>query len=93
MKTVFAQPYSAQIGHAKSILESAGIDCFIRNELSHQFVKSTLTGPAKRLDPELVILNDDDLPKPKPSSNPGPIPPHRPSAGLARTATNPSPAP
>ena len=93
MKTVFTHPDSAHIGHAKSILESAGIDCFIQNELSHPFVGGSLIGPIKPLDPELVILNDDDLPKPKPSSNPGPIPPHRPSAGLARTATNPSPAP
>ena len=63
MKTVFTHPDSAHIGHAKSILESAGIDCFIQNELSHPFVGGSLIGPIKPFDPELVILNDDDLPQ------------------------------
>ncbi len=60
MKRVFIHPDGSRVGHAKSILETAGVPCFVRNENSHGYSGATLVGPLKMFDPELLVLNEDD---------------------------------
>jgi len=60
MKTVFVHHDPTMVGHKKSILEEAGIDCFIRNENT----SATFGGGALGLvqspvfDPALCIVDD-----------------------------------
>lgn len=63
MRTVMIDSHSARIGHAKSILESDGIPCFVHNELSHAYRGGSIVGPLKIFDPELKVVNDDDYPR------------------------------
>jgi hypothetical protein len=57
MKKVFSSPESARIGLLKSLLENAGIPCFIKENLSGIYPGVTAF-PA-----ELMIANDDDYEK------------------------------
>jgi hypothetical protein len=59
MKEVFVHPDSVRVGLCKSLLEQAGIACFIRNEHSHH----AFTGiPVPVFYPALCVNNDADLP-------------------------------
>ncbi|HTD87152.1 MAG TPA: DUF2007 domain-containing protein, partial [Candidatus Binatia bacterium] len=55
MKRVFTSQNSAEVGFLKSVLEDAGIDCFMRNE-SQAYQTLAFT-------PELWVSNDEDLGK------------------------------
>ena len=54
MKQVFASPDSAQVGLARSVLESAGIPCEVRNETVSQAMMGL------PFIPELWVLRDED---------------------------------
>jgi hypothetical protein len=57
MKNVFTHIDSARVGLFKSLLETAGIGCFIRNEISGNM----LTGvPIPVFYPSLCVINDAD---------------------------------
>ncbi len=58
MRTVLIDSHDALVGHAKSVFESAGIPCSIRNELPHVYQGGSIVGPMKLFDPELAIVND-----------------------------------
>jgi hypothetical protein len=60
MRSVFVDQDSARVGHAHSILESAGIASFVRNNLSHTLVGISIVGPLRIFDPELCVINDED---------------------------------
>ncbi|MBI3416179.1 MAG: DUF2007 domain-containing protein [Verrucomicrobia bacterium] len=55
MKPLFSSPNSAEIGLLRSRLESAGIDCEIRNE----YLSPAL--PGAPFDPELWVLKDEQF--------------------------------
>lgn len=58
MKEVFVHPDSARVGLCKSLLEEAGIACFIRNE----HTSSVFAGmPVPLFYPALCIHDDADL--------------------------------
>jgi hypothetical protein len=56
MKKVFSSPESAQIGLLKSMLENAGIPCFIKENFSGVY-------PINAFPAELMIENDADYEK------------------------------
>jgi len=57
MKLLFTSPNSPEVGLLKDRLDQAGIPCEVRNEnLYSNF-------PGVTFQPELWVLNDDDLPK------------------------------
>jgi len=60
MKAVFVHPDSTIVGHKKSILEGAGIDCFIRNENTSATFGAGMLGLVQSpiFDPALCILDD-----------------------------------
>jgi hypothetical protein len=58
MHELFVHPDHVRVGFCKSVLEEAGIPCFIRNENTH----NTMTGmPSPLFFPALCIVNDADL--------------------------------
>lgn len=58
MKEVFAHPDSTRVGYCRSLLEGAGIPCFIRNEHSNHFFTAI---PVPAFYPTLCVNNDEDL--------------------------------
>lgn len=60
MKAVFVHPDSTMVGHRQSILESAGIDCFIQNEHTSATFGAGALGLVKLpiFDPVLCIVDD-----------------------------------
>jgi hypothetical protein len=60
MKTVFVHHDPTVVGHKKSILEEAGIDCFIRNESTSATLGAGILGLVQSpiFDPVLCILDD-----------------------------------
>lgn len=58
MHELFVHPDHVRVGFCKSILDEAGIPCFIRNENTH----NTMTGiPSPLFFPALCLLNDGDI--------------------------------
>jgi hypothetical protein len=57
MKKIFSSQDSAEVGLLKSMLQSEGIDCYIRNEYVDQAI------PSAPFQPELWIANDEDFSK------------------------------
>lgn len=55
MKRVFSSPDSAEVGLIKGVLESAGIECEIRNEAGNQEISRP------DVNPEVWIINDADF--------------------------------
>jgi hypothetical protein len=60
MKTVFVHHDSTVVGLKKSILEEAGIDCFIQNESTSASLGAGVLGLVQSpiFDPALCILDD-----------------------------------
>jgi hypothetical protein len=59
MNEVFVHADSARLGYCKSLLEDAGIACYIRNEHTNfVFTTSSLTS----FSPALCVSNEADLP-------------------------------
>ena len=58
MKIVFSSPDLADIAHLKDLLESAGIACFINNEISAGLMGGI---PRNESTPELWIEDDSRL--------------------------------
>jgi hypothetical protein len=60
MKAVFVHHDPTVVGHKKSILEEAGIDCFIRNEATSATLGAGILGLVQSpiFDPVLCILDD-----------------------------------
>lgn len=54
MKKVFTSTDSAQVGLMQSVLEEAGIDCEIRNDMVSRMI------PLPMLAPELWVVQDED---------------------------------
>jgi len=57
MKEIFVHPDLTQMAHCRSILEEAGIECFIRNEDTHDLIAG-LPDPLRQ--PSLCVTNDAD---------------------------------
>jgi hypothetical protein len=58
MYELYVHPDHVRVGFCKSVLEEAGIPCFIRNENTN----NTMTGmPSPLFFPALCVLNDDDI--------------------------------
>jgi hypothetical protein len=57
MKEIFVHPDLTQMAHCRSILEEAGIECFIRNEDTHDLIAG-LPDPMRQ--PSLCVTNDAD---------------------------------
>ncbi|MBP7948345.1 MAG: DUF2007 domain-containing protein [Verrucomicrobiales bacterium] len=60
MKSVFMDVDSTRVGYAQSLLEAAGISCFVRNATSQALIGASLTGALRLFDPELCVWNDAD---------------------------------
>jgi hypothetical protein len=60
MHELYVHPDHVRVGFFKSVLEQAGIPCFIRNENTH----NTMTGmPSPLFFPALCLLDDQDIPQ------------------------------
>ena len=57
MKEIFVHPDLTQLAHCRSILEEAGIACFIRNEETHDLIAG-LPDPLRQ--PSLFVTDDAD---------------------------------
>ena len=57
MKEIFVHPDLTQMAHCRSILEDAGIECFIRNEDTHDLIAGL---PDLMRQPSLCVTNDAD---------------------------------
>ena len=57
MTEIFVHPDPTQLAHCRSILEEAGIACFIRNEETHDLIAG-LPDPMRQ--PSLCVTNDAD---------------------------------
>lgn len=58
MYELYVHPDHVRVGFCKSVLEEAGIPCFIRNENTN----NTMTGmPSPLFFPALCVLNDEDI--------------------------------
>ena len=57
MTEIFFNPDLTQLAHCKSILDEAGIACFIRNEDTHDLIAG-LPDPLRQ--PSLCVTNDAD---------------------------------
>ena len=55
MKEIFVHPDLTQMAHCRSILEEAGIECFIRNEESHDLIAGL---PDLMRQPSLCVTDD-----------------------------------
>jgi len=55
MKEIFVHPDLTQMAHCRSILEEAGIECFIRNEETHDLIAG-LPDPMRQ--PSLCVTDD-----------------------------------
>ncbi|MGH9562568.1 MAG: DUF2007 domain-containing protein [Terracidiphilus sp.] len=58
MKEIFTHIDSARVGLFKSLLEEAGIGCFVRNEISTNMVTAV---PIPALYPALCVVDDADF--------------------------------
>ncbi len=63
MKEVYNDRDQIRVGQAKSLLESAGISCFVRNETSGALIGASIAGVLRQFDPELCVAFDQDYPQ------------------------------
>ena len=65
MKEVFRASSPARVGICQSVLENAGISCFVRNETAQQSIPGGLIVaffPLPDFWPTLCVVHDDDYP-------------------------------
>lgn len=60
MKEIYSDRDSVRVGHAKSLLEAAGISCFVRNEASGALIGASIAGVLPMFYPVLCVAFDED---------------------------------
>lgn len=60
MKEIFVDREAMRVGEAKSLLEAAGVLCYVRNEMSHNLVDGGFSGLMGPFNAVLCVTHEED---------------------------------